>query len=317
MNSSGPGPRIVVIAGPTATGKSRTALAAARALGRAGRPAEIVSMDAVQVYRGMDIGTDKLAESEREGIPHRLIDVADPDETFSAAEFGRRTDEVIERSERSGDSVVVAGGTGFYLRVLIHGLFPGPAADPELRARLYREAESDGLSRLYERLLARDPSAGSRVHPHDHVRIVRALEVLALTGRTMSEHFAAQRREGPRYRALIIGLQAERELMYDRINARVEQMMARGLVEEVEGLRARGYGRELASQQALGYQQVHALLDGEIDRERAAYLIQRDTRHYSRRQLTWLRKEPGLEWMAAGDTAKIVDRAVRFMEGDG
>jgi tRNA dimethylallyltransferase len=317
MGEHGPGPRprIVVITGPTATGKSRTAIALAHALIASGRRAEIVSMDAIQVYRGMDIGTDKLSEQEREGVPHHLIDVADPAETFSAAEFVRQADAAIAELDAVGATAVVAGGTGFYLRSLVWGLFTGPSAHEEVRARLRREAESEGLAALYERVKAADPAAAARIHPHDPNRIIRALEVLELTGETMSAHFARQRREGPRYPALIVGLDPPRELMYERINQRVQAMIERGLVAEVEELRRCGYGPELASQKALGYQQIHRYLDGACDLERAAYLIARDTRHYARRQLTWLRKEPGLVWMRADERDAMVKMGLDFSSG--
>jgi tRNA dimethylallyltransferase len=263
------------------------------------------------------VGTDKLPPEQRQGVPHHLIDVVDPDQTFSAAQFARAADEIVAETRKSGGAVIVAGGTGFYLRALLWGLFPGPSAASEVRERLFQEAAAEGLVTLHKRLAELDPEAARRIHPHDRVRIVRALEVYEITGRTMSEHFACQALAGPRYNALIIGLILRRETMYERINRRVEQMIAAGLVAEVERLRARGYGPELPSQQALGYKQVHRFLDGEIDLDRARYLIQRDTRHYARRQLTWLRKEPGLEWMPAEDSDAIVERGLRFLTAPG
>ena len=306
-------PRIAVITGPTATGKSRVALDAAHALAGRGVPACIISMDSVQVYRHMDIGTDKLRPEEREGVTHHLIDVVTPDLTFSAAQFAAAADRIISEAWDRGGAAVLAGGTGFYLRSLLRGLFPGPSGHPEIRERLYEEASRLGTEALHQRLAGIDREAAIRIHPHDHVRIIRALEVFELTGEPISGHFKKQEQDGPRYPALIIGLALDRELMYERINARVDAMMARGLVEEVEKLRSMGYGPGLASQQALGYKQVHEMLDGALDRGRAAYLIKRDTRHYSRRQLTWLRKEPGLVWMDAAERGIMAESIVNFI----
>ena len=311
-------PRIAVITGPTATGKSRAALDAAHALSSQGIDACVISMDSVQVYRHMDIGTDKLAPGDREGVEHHLIDVVAPDRTFSAAQFAKSADRIIEETYQRGGAAIIAGGTGFYLRALQSGLFPGPGAAPEIRERLYEEAGQEGLESLYKRLSEIDPESASRIHPNDQVRIIRALEVFEVTGEPMSAHFARQSNDGPRYPALIIGLETDRDRMYERINARVCEMMEQGLVEEVIRLREMGYGRDLPSQQALGYKQAHMLIDGEIEQERAIYLMQRDTRHYARRQLTWLRAEPGLRWMPVEKKHEIVARILKFIkEGNG
>lgn len=307
--------RTVVITGPTATGKSGMALELARELSRRGIPPCIISMDSVQVYRYMDIGTDKLSEDEREGVPHHLIDVVLPDQTFSAAEFSRRSREILRDVEEGGGAAIIAGGTGFYLRALRQGLFPGPSARPEIRERLLAEVERDGLDALHDRLREVDPEAARRIHVNDRTRIMRALEVFEVTGEPISSHFDRQGEEAPWLEALVIGLDLERQIMYERINSRVERMMERGLLDEVSRLREMGYGPGLSSQQALGYRQAHMLLEEEIDFERAVYLIKRDTRHYARRQLTWLRKEKDLEWMNVSDRGKIVSRCVEFLEG--
>ena len=309
-------PRVVIVTGPTATGKTRAALDLAHALAAAGRPAEIVSADSVQVYRHMDIGTDKLAPVDREGIVHHFLDIIDPSETFTAAEFGARAREIIARNWREGRATVVAGGTGFYLRALERGLFVGPGAAPEVRARREREAAENGLAALHTRLQAVDPEAARRIHPNDPVRLIRALEVFEITGEPISSHFARQGQADPTHHSLTIGLFDDRRAMYDRINRRVEAMMERGLEAEVQALRDMGYGPELKSQQALGYKQVHALLDGSSTREEAINLIQRDTRHYARRQLTWLRKEQDIHWLPAGDSAAAVTAGVGFVIED-
>lgn len=307
-------PRIVIITGPTATGKSQVALEVAKALSDRGRPACIVSADSVQVYKHMDIGTDKLPPEVREEVTHHLIDVVLPDQTFSAAEFGKRAHEIIDETWQKGGAPVIAGGTGFYLRTLLGGLFPGPSAHADIREKLYGVADRNGIDSLHKRLGEIDPEAAGNIHPNDHVRIIRALEVYEVTGEPISSHFARQKEQGPRYHVLMIGLFMERDRMYEKINSRVVEMIERGLVDEVKSLREMGYGPQIKSQHALGYKQVHMMLDGSIDLERATYLIQRDTRHYSRRQLTWFRKEKSLEWMPVEDRVKVIERAVGFME---
>jgi len=306
-------PRIVIVTGPTATGKSRLALDLAHALDAAGRPAAIVSADSVSVYRYMDIGADKPSPAEREGVPHHLIDVVNPDESFSAAAFGEAARAIVQRSWAEGGATVVAGGTGFYLRTLREGLFVGPGAMPEVRRQLEEEGRRIGLAALHRRLAEVDPEAARRIHPHDPTRILRALEVYLVTGEPISALFARQQRSDPPYQALLIGLTMDRQRMYESINQRVTRMMERGLIAEVERLRARGYGPELKSQQALGYKQAHALLDGKLSPEEAVYLIQRDTRHFARRQLTWLRKEKGILWFPAEEAERIVAPAVNFV----
>lgn len=305
-------PQLVVITGPTAAGKTRLALDLAHRGQERGLPIGIISADSVQVYRGMDVGTDKIPPEKREGVPHFLIDAADPDETFSAAAFSKAADRIIREYEEKGGAAVVTGGTGFYLRALLRGLFPGPAADPELRARLAADMERMGVEAMHDRLRKIDPESALRIHPHDPVRIVRALEVFELTGETISAHFSRQERPA-RYRALVFGLELDRQFMYERINARVLEMIENGLVAEVKRLRAAGYGPELKSQQALGYKQIHQVLDGKLTLEQAIELIQRDTRHYARRQLTWLRKEPGLIWMKPEQREDIIRQSLEFV----
>ncbi|MFO8058462.1 MAG: tRNA (adenosine(37)-N6)-dimethylallyltransferase MiaA [bacterium] len=304
--------RIIAITGPTATGKSRAALAVSRDLQSRGYRPYIISADSVQVYRYMDIGTDKLPPEQRGDVPHYLIDVVDPDEEFNAEDFRRHADRLIAESGEDGIPIV-AGGTGFYLRSLLWGLFEGPGRDEELRNQLHREMENKGVESLHQRLASIDPEAAGRVHPHDHVRIVRALEVYELTGKPITGHFREQQTSGPRYHALLVGLALEREKMYEKINRRVGKMVEEGLVEEVERLRQMGYGPELKSQQSLGYKHMHMYLDGKIGLEEAMDLVRRYTRHFARRQLTWLRKEKGLLWVPAEDRDEILKLSIRHV----
>lgn len=300
---------LLVITGPTASGKSGWALEAALWLKARGFQPEILSADSAQVYRHMNIGTDKLPPAERRGIPHHLIDVVNPDEPFSAAQWATAARKELTRLFEQGQPAILVGGTGFYLRTLFRGLFPGPAANPELRARLEKEAERKGPSVLHDRLRQVDPVSADRIHPHDLIRIVRALEVYELTGEPLSRHFEHQPRHTlPRFRVWHFGLSLPRGELYRRINDRVERMFAKGLVSEVESLRAQGYGPHLRSQKIIGYRQVHAYLEGAYDLERAKELIQRDSRHYARRQLTWLRAEPEIRWLEAGEPDKVIQR---------
>ena len=283
------GPRLVVIVGPTASGKSRLALDLARAVG-----GEIVSADSQQVYRGMDIGTGKVSAAERALVAHHLIDVCNPDQEMTAARFAEMADEAIAGAALRGAPVVVAGGTGLYVRALLFGLFAGPPADPALRSRL----RAEGLPALWQRLAAADPASAARIDRNDEKRIIRALEVLELTGEPMSLHQERHdhRRVAPRYPARLVGLDPPRAELYRRIDARVDQMMAAGLIDEVRRLRAAGYGPELRSQAAIGYAELHRHLDGVLPLGESVRLIQRNSRHYARRQLSWYRGDPTVTW---------------------
>jgi tRNA dimethylallyltransferase len=305
----GPGqerPRLAVIVGPTGAGKSRLAIDLARAAG-----GEVVSADSQQVYRGMDIGTGKVTAGQRAGVPHHLIDVLDPDEEMTAARFAGLADQVIAEATARGAPVVVAGGTGLYVRALLLGLFVGPPADPALRARLEATAAAGGgPGSLWIRLRAVDPEAAARIDPNDLKRIIRAMEVWELTGVPMSEHqrIHDHRRVEPRYPARIVGLcPPDREELYRRIDARVDAMMAAGLLAEVARLRAAGYGPGLRSQAAIGYAELHRHLDGALSLDDAVRLVKRNSRRYARRQLSWYRANPRVEWHGEASVVAIGD----------
>jgi len=279
---------------------------------------EVVSADSQQVYRGMDIGTGKVGPAERARVPHHLLDVVDPDEEMTAARFVELADAAIEDASTRGRPVIVAGGTGLYVRALLLGLFPGPPADAELRRRLEDEAQRRGTEALWNRLAEVDSALSERVDRNDRKRIIRALEVYELTGEPMSVHQARHdfRTLPRRYRARLIGLEPEREQLYRAIDARVEGMVEAGLVGEVEALRAAGYGPTFRSQQAIGYAEIHQYLEGAIDLPRAVELIQRNSRRYARRQATWYRPDPTVSWYVA-PPAVPVDELVRFLVEDG
>jgi tRNA dimethylallyltransferase len=267
----------------------------------------------------MDIGTGKISTAIRGEVPHHLIDIADPDDDMTAARFLELADAAIAEIAGRGAPVIVAGGTMLYIRVLLRGLAAGPPGDPEIRARLEAEAAAleDGSAGLHRRLAEIDPAAAARIDPADLRRIVRALEVFELTGEPLSDH---QRRHDfdavpLRYPARVIGLApADRAILYERINSRVEQMFEDGLVDEVCRLRAAGYGPELRSQQAIGYSEVHAHLDGQRDLPDCLRLIQRNSRRYARRQLSWYRRDAAVEWYDE-PAAVDLDSAKRYLEG--
>jgi len=277
--------KLAVIVGPTASGKTALALRLAEATG-----GEIVSADSQQVYRGMDIGTGKATPAERARVRHHLIDVVDPDDTMTAARFAGLADQAIAEMDARGVPAIVAGGTGLYVRALLGGLFPGPAADPAVRARL----EAESTEALEARLAAVDP--GARLLPGDRVRLIRALEVFELTGRPISDWQREHREQAAaRYPSRIIGLAPPKDELGTRIDTRVDDMMAAGFLDEVRRLHAAGYAgaRSLG---AIGYRELGAHLGGELDLRAAILAIKQATRRYARRQLGWWRPDPAVAW---------------------
>jgi tRNA dimethylallyltransferase len=300
---------LVVLVGPTAVGKSEIGLRLARAL-----ETDLLTADSRQVYRGMDIATDKPAVAQRQGVPHRLIDLVDPDESFNAGQYRHLALQEIERLYGERRLPVIVGGTGLYVRTLLHGLCDAPRADPAFRASLLQKAQGQGRYFLHAELSQVDPELAARLHPHDEVKIVRALEVFHLSGRRLSEVQQQHRFAEQPFSVLMIGLNRERAQLYRRIDERVEAMFARGVVEETAELLAKGYGRETGAMKGLGYQQVAGFLAGDYGRAEALRLLKRDTRHFAKRQLTWFRKEPGLQWWVLSEQDAPEDVAGRLME---
>jgi tRNA dimethylallyltransferase len=278
---------LVVIAGPTASGKTAQAIRVAQRLG-----AEIVSADSQQVYRGFDIGTAKPTAAERACVPHHLVDVADPRQTFSAARFGQLADAAIAQIRARGKRVVVAGGTGLYLRVLLHGVVPAPPADPALREALVKEAEAQGRLALWERLRQVDPETAAVVFPQDLVRIIRALEIHTLTGTAASSLRRAHGFAQARHPFSLWVLDPPQQALYATIEARARQMFEGGLVDEVRSHLAAGLGAA-APMKGVGYVQARAHLEGALGLQQAIEQTARQTRRYAKRQLTWFRKEAG------------------------
>ncbi|MHB0937991.1 MAG: tRNA (adenosine(37)-N6)-dimethylallyltransferase MiaA [Armatimonadota bacterium] len=292
---------ILVIVGPTGSGKTDTAVLAALALG-----GEIVTADSMQVYRGMDIGTAKPTPAEQRGVPHHLIDVVNPDEEFSVAEYVALADRVIAGIAERGHVPIVSGGTGFYVNALIDRWeFPPQPADFALREQLKDIADREGPEALLERLRAVDPVSAARLHPNDVKRVIRALEVYQLTGRPLSS-FEYKPGEGARpgpYRALMYGLTLPREMLNERLEKRVYAQLEAGLLEEVRRLYESGCGPELPAMKGITYRQLVGYLRGDYDFDTAVELMVRDNRRYAKRQYTWFKADPRIRWidiLAAG-----------------
>jgi tRNA dimethylallyltransferase len=287
---------LVLVLGPTAVGKSRVAVDLALRFG-----GEVVSGDSIQVYRGFDIGTDKPTPELKRGVPHHLIDIVGPEVQFTAADFVREALAAARDIAGRGGIPIVAGGTGLYIKALVDGLFPGPGRDPAVRAALESEAREAGLEALFRRLEAVDPEYARKIGDRDRVRIIRALEVHAATGRPISEHFRATESPVKGRTVVRLGLRLEREELRRRIDDRVERMFERGFVEEVRMLLERGVPEGSPPFRALGYGRVRRHLKGEIGRDEAVDLTKTDTRRYAKRQMTWFRKMDGVAWFSPDD----------------
>ena len=299
---TGAAPPLVILAGPTASGKSSLSIELAIRIS-----AEIVNADSMQVYRLMEIGTAKPTLEERRTVPHHLIDLANPDEPFDAARYVRAAGPVIEEILGRGRIPLVVGGTGLYIRALTRGLCQGPPPDPEVKRKLIAAEKSKGLGELYLDLLRIDPESAARIHRNDRQRIIRALEVFYTGGVRLS---VLQDRHGFREQlrpAIKVFINRDRKLLYDRIDRRVDRMIEAGLKDEVQGLLAIGYSAGLKSMQSIGYRQMSAHIAGEISMQEAAARIKRETRRYAKRQITWFRAEPEFRSFDAEDVDGICD----------
>ena len=285
-------PRLVAIVGPTATGKSTLGLAVAELF-----DGEVVSCDSTAVYRGFDIGTDKLPVSLRQGVPHHLLDVADPIEQYSAARYASEAAAVIRRITASGRLPILVGGTGLYYRALTRGLFDGPGRNDEIRARLTRSAGRHSAGWLHRMVARVDPASAERIQPRDEQRLVRALEVFALTKRPLTDHFATTRSPLDGYAVITFALRLPAVETHRRVHARVQTQFESGLLDEVRGLRSRGVPDDAPPFRGLVYRQVMEHLHGVRDQTETRALIVRENQRYARRQLIWFRKEPNLEWI--------------------
>lgn len=294
----------IAVVGPTATGKSDLGIALAEKLG-----GEVVNADASQLYRGMDIGTAKVTQAEREAVPHHLLDVLDVTETASVAAYQRHARQVVEEIQAAGKIPILVGGSGLYVQAVLDDLeFPG--TDPRIRARLEQELDTVGAPLMHERLAALDPVAAGAILPSNGRRVVRALEVIELTGRPFS---ATMPKPGPaRYGTILVGLDREPAELDARIDARVTRMFAAGFVDEVRELEELGLRDGLTASRALGYQQVLAAFDGEYDLEEAAVLTAQGHRRFVRRQRSWFRRDKRITWLDAG-AEDLLDEVLRIV----
>ena len=299
-------PKIVIVLGPTAVGKTELALAVAQRVN-----AEIVNADSQQVYRYLDIGTGKPSKPERERVRHHLIDVVNPDEDFNAALYRQLAAASIDEIHKRGAKVLVSGGTGLYLKALTGGLFSGPSQDTELRANLEREIAQIGLAALYDRLIAIDPGANTKIHPNDRQRIVRALEVYQSTGRPLSEWQNEHRFQEEAFQVLKIGLVRPRAELYDLINERSESMIRAGLLDEVRGLMERGYELDLKPLRSVGYRQMGEVIEGMKGLPEAMAEMKQETRRLAKRQLTWFRSDPEIHWFHPGKQEREIGQLIQ------
>jgi len=302
--------RVIAILGPTATGKSALGLALAERYG-----GEILNCDSTAVYRGFDIGTDKVMPCDRRGIPHHLIDIAEPTEEYTAAQYARDAAAVIRDIHRRGRMPILVGGTGFYYRALTRGLFPGPGRDAELRGRLESLAGRRGVERLHRMLARVDRDSALRIQPRDLKRIVRALEVYFLTGRALTSHFGETASPIPDVDVVAAALRLPAPEISDRVTRRVDEQFARGLLDEIRTLLARGIPEQARPFGGLVYRQALEHLHGVRDEPATRALIAQENRRYARRQLIWFRKEPNLVWFdGPGDSPATIAAVTRFID---
>ena len=308
--------KVVCVVGPTACGKTKLGVELAKALN-----GEVVSVDSMQVYRRMDIGTAKPTTEEMDGVVHHMIDVAEPDEAFSVGRYVAMADPIVAGLLAQGKAVIVCGGTGLYADSLILGRTFAPVPQTGRREALEALADQAGIETLLAQLAAVDPASAARLHPADRKRIIRALEVYQETGKTITQHNLDSQAMPPKYRALWLGLTfSDRAMLYDRIDRRVDQMVAQGLVEEIQGLLAAGVPAGATSLQAIGYKEPIAALRGELSLEEAWETVKRESRRYAKRQLTWLRRNAAIRWIvqeAPLDFARTLEAAREILRGDG
>ncbi|MEE8885587.1 MAG: tRNA (adenosine(37)-N6)-dimethylallyltransferase MiaA [Eubacteriales bacterium] len=288
---------VIVLTGPTAVGKTKLSLSLAGAV-----RGSIISADSVQVYRGLDIGSDKLPVSERMGIPHYLIDVLDPDQDFNVYLFQKMAREAMEEIWASGRIPVIVGGTGFYIQAVLRDIdFTEEDGKSDIRTMLEEKAEEEGPEKLYEMLKSVDPAAAESIHPNNVRRVIRALEFHEQTGELISEHNEEQREKKSPYNFLYFVLDDDRKILYSRIEERVDSMISKGLVDEVKGLIDQGLNEDSPSMKALGYRELFPYLHGECTLDEAVQQIKTDTRHFAKRQLTWFRREDDVIWIEKED----------------
>lgn len=302
--------KVVVIAGPTASGKTELAINVAKKA-----DGEVISADSMQIYKYMDIGTAKPAKDEMQGIPHHMIDVAYPDESFSVALYKDMAEGIIEDVLKRNRLPIIAGGTGLYINSLIYNIkFSETVCDETFREKMNKIAVSEGPQKLHDMLKEVDPESAARIHFNNVKKVIRALEVYEFTKKPISQHQKESRSEPPPYDYLVFILNMDRDELYRRIDARVDNMLSQGLIDEVKSLKKMGYSEKLTSMQGLGYKEIFWYLDNKISYEETVRIIKRDTRHYAKRQITWFRAIKEAIWLPAGkgniekNTKKIIEQ---------
>lgn len=302
-------PKLIVICGPTGIGKTELSLSLAKAFNGC-----IVGADSMQIYRYMDIGTAKPDAQELSVAPHYLIDVEDPDEDFDAARYATEGRAAVSEICARGFIPFIVGGTGFYLKAILHGLFSANPIDPEIRRKIQADLNRHDRDWLYDRLSSCDPEAASRIHPNDTYRVTRALEIFEITGCPLSEYQKQHGFMDNPFETLKICLHMDRKILYERINQRVDLMIDAGLLEEVKSLLVRGYSGDLKSMQSIGYRHMVEYLEGKRTWDETIFTLKRDTRRFAKRQLTWFRKDPEMIWKSPEDADEITEMVRIFLE---
>lgn len=303
---------LVILTGPTAAGKTALSLHLAKTIN-----GEIISADSMQVYRGMDIGTAKIKKSQMDGIPHHLIDILPPTEEFNIVKFKnlakKAMDEIYERNRIP----IICGGTGFYIQSVLYDIdFKENDENKNIRERLALEAKEKGARALHDRLKEADPAAAVEIHENNIKRVIRALEFFEQTGKKISEHNQEERTKASPYQFAYFVLNQPRDILYERINKRVDQMMEEGLLKEVEKLYQEGLGKDLVSMQGIGYKEILSHLSGECTLEETVYILKRNTRHFAKRQITWFKREKDVIWLNREDFSseeEILDKMLSIL----
>lgn len=301
-------PPLIILAGPTAVGKTDLSIALAKAVG-----GEIISCDSMQVYRYMDIGSAKISQEEMQGVPHYLVDELLPTDEFNVAVFLDRAKKAMERIYDNGNIPIAVGGTGFYIQALLYDTEFTIENDSRIRGELEEIAATEGGEALFQRLKVIDPISAEKIHPNNVKRVIRAIEYYELHGKPISEHNEQERRKESPYQFCYFVLNDRREHLYQNIDKRVDLMLQAGLLDEVKDLRQRGYTRDLVSMQGLGYKELLEYLDGDISLEDAIYKIKRDTRHFAKRQLTWFRNKQEVIWVSKDEFDYQREQILEYM----
>ncbi len=300
---------LVILAGPTAVGKTDTSIALAKAIG-----GEIISADSMQVYKYMDIGSAKITKEEMEGVPHYLVDMIEPAEEFNVCRFTSMAKEAMAQIYAKGKIPILVGGTGFYIQAVLYDIdFTETNEDSAFREECDAFAKEHGAQALHDKLREVDEASAEAIHANNVKRVIRALEYHHQTGRKISEHNEEERRKISPYNACYFVLNDRRDIVYGRINYRVDKMIEAGLVEEVQSLKDRGCKKGMVSMQGLGYKEILSYLDGDCTLEEAVEIIKKETRHFAKRQLTWFRREPDVVWVQKDIIGRDKESCVSFM----